>query len=88
MPRRYINGLGIAIIASVMAVTPLVPVAMSAPTPKWVWDSEGKVHDASGMYRSMTDEEACTQLGLCKGSFVHYPEMLAGGGDSSGGGGK
>jgi hypothetical protein len=88
MPRHYSNGLGIAVVSAILAVTPLVPVAVSAPQPEWYWDSEGKVHDASGMYRTMTDDEACTQLGLCKGITIIYPGIIPGAGGDSGGGGS
>lgn len=66
MQRRDNNGLGILILVVIMAVTPLVPAAVSATSPQWVWDSDGKVSDASGQFRSLTDQEACVLYGLCK----------------------
>lgn len=87
MPRHYHNGLGIGILVVIMSVTPLIPAAVSAPQPQWVWDANGKVHDASGQYRSLTDEEACRLLDLCKEEKPNKPPLLTDGGDSSGGNG-
>lgn len=41
------------------------PAAGSAPPPQWVWDDEGRVTDATGQYRRLTDEEACEMYDLC-----------------------
>lgn len=88
---RLNNGLGIVILVTIMAVTPLVPAAVSAPQPLWVWDADGRVHDTSGLYRSISDEEACLLYGFCKElkkeSVATESPVIAdgGGGDSSGG---
>jgi len=96
MLKRFNNGLGIVILVAVMAVTPLVPAAVSAPAPDWKWDSQGRVYDASGNYRSLSDEEACRMYGMCKGPGASDPAdstqtdgflfWFAGAGGDSGGG--
>lgn len=66
MHRRANNGLGIALLVAIMAVTPLVPAAMSVNPPQWTWDAEGRVSDASGQFRSLTEQEACEMYDICR----------------------
>ena len=56
------------------------PAAGSAPPPQWVWDDEGRVTDATGQYRRLTDEEACEMYDLCPQVII----MLATAGIGSG----
>ena len=68
---RAKNGLGLLLV--IIIVLFLAMKLMEFPAagsegpnedePQWVWDSEGRVHDVSGKYRTMTDEEVCEQLG-------------------------
>jgi hypothetical protein len=94
--RHFSNGLGVMLLVIIMGLTPLIPAAVSAPEPKWVWDDEGKVHDANSNYRTLTDEEACAMYGFCREIHPRFavssglagadgPGDLAGlGGDSGG----
>jgi hypothetical protein len=65
MLRCVNNGLGIFALVAIMAVTPLVPAAMSTNPPQWVWNEKGEVHDATGQFRRLTAEEACLLYNLC-----------------------
>lgn len=88
MKTRYTNGLGIVILMTIMAVTPLIPhAAMSAPEPHWVWDQDGKVHDANGNYRTMTEEEANDFFGISKVVPKFAVASASGSGSGEGAGG-
>jgi hypothetical protein len=76
---RYTNGLGIVILMTIMAVTPLIPhAAMSAAEPHWVWDEDGKVSDSNGVYRTLSEDEACAMYGLCKKVQPRYASSSSG----------
>lgn len=78
MQRRVNNGLGIMMLVTIMAVTPLVPAAVSATPPQWVWNEKGEVHDATGQFRRLTAEEACALYGLCSRMLVMASAASAG----------
>jgi len=89
---RVKNGPGLlllVIIAILLALKLMeFPAAGSEqPEPQWEWDSEGKVHDATGQYRTLTDEEVCEQLGWGCERLRKKRSMGAPGSSSDGGGG-
>jgi hypothetical protein len=89
MHERYMNAIGVLILVGIMTVTPLVPYAVSAPPPQWVWDEEGRVSDATGQYRSMTDEEIFEAFGVWPKKAIEYRSVASSGSaDGSGGGGN
>jgi hypothetical protein len=51
-----------------------------------VWDENGKVSDATGQYRSMTDEEIQAAFGVTPKKAVEY-RMVIGSDSASGSGG-
>lgn len=59
--RRVNNGLVVLLMALVAVLPMRFPSAAgsAAASPDWKWDSQGRVHDASGQYRVLTREEAC-----------------------------
>jgi len=73
------------ILVFIMGITPLIPAAVSAKSPQWVWDSQGKVHDATGQYRRLSDEEACLIYNLCPAVVALGILGSAGSGDSDNG---
>jgi len=90
MHRRANNGLGIALLVAIMAVTPLIPAAMSVNPPQWTWDAHGRVSDATGQFRSLTEQEACEMYDFCRQPQppITVAEQGPGsGGDGSDGGG-
>lgn len=61
------NGLAIVLVILVALIPMRFPAAGSAAaSPEWKWDAEGRVHDATGQYRSMTEEEVCREFGWCR----------------------
>ena len=78
MLKRYTNGLGIAFVSAIMAVTPLIPAAVSAPAPVWVWDEQGRVSDSSGQFVRVEEEAKQPP------PFM-FPILLSSGGESGGG---
>ena len=80
MPRNFNNGLGVAILVAIMAVTPLIPAAVSSPPPQWVWDADGRVTDATGQFVRVETPQSPPPP-------ILYPELHADGGGNEGGGG-
>lgn len=84
MRRSVNNGLGAIALSAIMAVTPLVPAAVSSSPPQWVWDEDGRVHDATGQYRPLTEEEACEMYGFCRNIKIKFASASSSSGDSEG----
>jgi len=82
------NGLGIFVLVAIMAVTPLVPAAMSTNPPQWVWNEKGEVHDASGQFQRLTAEEACQLYNLCPQVVIASVAVASVGPAGSGGEGS
>lgn len=94
---RVKNGLGwiqaLVILLALLAAITLMsfPAAGSAPPPQWVWDDQGRVHDSTGQYRRLSDEEACEMYDLCRRPLTAKSEAASDpagsdGGPSDGGG--